>query len=72
MGMILIVVSWIAQIISMLKGDREITKGFAFLQTAGIALITAGLISTNATVGALNLISALGAACVLVLLLIKK
>ena len=69
-GMALIVASWAIQIMSMRKGKKEITKEFALLQAAGIACIAVG-VSISTIVGMLNIASAVGAACVLVLLLRK-
>ncbi len=68
-GMILITLSWIIQIASMVKGKNGIRREFALLQSLGIACIAAGMISVSTTIGVLNLLSATGAACVLVLLL---
>jgi len=49
----------------------EITREFALLQAAGIACIAVGVFPGSTLVGVLNLASAAGAACVLVLLLKK-
>jgi len=72
MGMVLILISWILQIMQMLKGKMEVTKPFALLQFLGIAVIAAGLFSTSTTVALLNMLSAIGALVVLLLLLKPK
>jgi len=71
LGMVLIAVSWVFQILPMLKGKKEIRMEFALLQVLGIILIAAGLTQAVTIVGILNVLSAIGAACVLVLLLKK-
>jgi len=68
-GMLLIIFSWAVQIARMLRGKRDIAKEFALLQMLGILLIAAGLWQGSQVISALNVISALGAACVLALLL---
>lgn len=71
-GMLLIILGWLVQMISMRKGGNEITLGFAVMQMAGILHIAFGTISANTGVGALNLISAACAACVAGLLIMRK
>jgi hypothetical protein len=68
-GMMLIIISWAAQIMWMLKGRKEITAIFASLQMIGILLIVTGVMYSAPEVALLNMISALGASIVLVLLL---
>jgi hypothetical protein len=70
-GMLLIITSWAVQIARMLRGKKEIAAEFALLQVLGIVLIAAGLWQGSAVVSALNIASAVGASCVLALLLKK-
>jgi hypothetical protein len=71
LGMLLIVVSWVFQILPMLKKQMSIRKEFVLLQAIGIIMIVVGLMQTSMVVAVLNIASALGALCVLVLLLKK-
>lgn len=68
-GMVLIIVSWAAQIMWMMKGRKEITAIFASLQLAGILLIIAGVTGSAPAVATLNAVSAIGAAIVLGIIL---
>lgn len=73
-GMVIIIVSWVTQIISMLKGKKEILRCFAGLQAIGIILLVASDYLTNSglsLLGILNVLSMIGA-IIVVALLIKK
>lgn len=73
-GMVIIIVSWVTQIISMLKGKKEILRYFAGLQAIGIILLVASDYLTNSglsLLGMLNVLSMIGA-IIVVALLIKK
>ncbi len=61
-GLILIILSWIIQIVKIKKGNKEICSCFAMLQFLGIVLlIIESILSTNITLAIGNGLSALGA-----------
>lgn len=73
-GMVIIIVSWIIQIVSVLKSKREILVSFVGLQALGILLLVVSEFLTNSTLSILailNILSMIGA-IVVAILLIKK
>ncbi len=74
-GLILIIIAWIIQILSLSKGKKELLLSFLGLQALGIILLVASdfLINSGLSIlGMLNLLSFIGAIVALVLLMKKK
>jgi len=71
-GMILIIISWAIQIISLSKGKKQLLASFAALQALGIVLLVISDYLANSTLsilGMLNVLSFLGGAIVLILVI---
>lgn len=74
LGMIIIIISWIVQIISVSKGKKQILSSFLVLQALGILLLVVSDFITNSNIsilGILNILSVLGALISLIFV-IKK
>ena len=73
-GMVIMIVSWIIQIISVFKSKKEILISFVGLQAFGILLLVVSDFLTNSTLSILailNILSMIGAVIVAILL-VKK
>ena len=74
-GLILIIIAWVIQILSLSKGKKELLSSFVGLQALGILLIVLSELLTNSglsILGMLNALSFLGAIVAMVLLMKKK
>jgi hypothetical protein len=73
-GLVLIIIAWLIQIISMTKGKKEILLSFAGLQAIGITLLVVSDFLANSglsLLGMLNVLSMIGAIIVSILLMKK-
>lgn len=74
LGMVIIIISWIVQIVSLSKGKKQILPSFLILQALGIILLVSSDFITNSSIsilGMLNILSVLGALISLIFV-IKK
>jgi len=74
-GLILIIVAWAIQILSLSKGKKELLLSFLGLQALGIILLVMSDFLTKyalSTLGMLNALSLIGAIVAMILLMKKK